>query len=252
MRRLPYPQAWNLYTYTRNNPLKYVDDDGLEVKVDCGASDGRTFNQCVEQTTTDLNNRKDAQFKVEIKDGKLGVVGTVDTTKLTKSEAGLYKAISDPNNVSTLRIEMPGMNSAAIMWDQYVRPGVNVVDRADMNQLNNADKRLSGEAIAHALMEGYVGIAEGLGTYEEAHARADEFFGNVATTTAVGWPIGAPMSTSAIKMINFQRVGESVMVEKRYVSPIPAASVPGDGWFREQGNLRVIVPPPLPKKENKP
>ena len=26
------PQSWNLYSYTRNNPLRYVDDDGEEVK----------------------------------------------------------------------------------------------------------------------------------------------------------------------------------------------------------------------------
>ena len=31
------------------------------MKIYCGASDGKNFNQCVEQTTTDLNNRKDAQ-----------------------------------------------------------------------------------------------------------------------------------------------------------------------------------------------
>jgi RHS repeat-associated protein len=27
------PQSWNLYSYTRNNPLKYVDDDGRALKV---------------------------------------------------------------------------------------------------------------------------------------------------------------------------------------------------------------------------
>ena len=209
IRRLPYPQAWNLYSYTRNNPLKYVDEDGLEVKVDCGASDGKIFKQCVEQTTTDLNNRKDAQFNVEIKDGKLAVIGSVDASKLSKSEGELYKAITDPKNVSELKIEMPGMNSAGIMFDQYIRPGVNVVDRADLNQLNRVDKRLSGEAIAHAAIEGYVGVAEGLATYDDAHARANEFFGNVTSTAAVGQPPGAAMSTSALKTYNFQRVGVS-------------------------------------------
>ena len=27
------PQSWNLYSYTRNNPLKYVDPDGQSVRV---------------------------------------------------------------------------------------------------------------------------------------------------------------------------------------------------------------------------
>jgi predicted secreted Zn-dependent protease len=26
------PQSWNLYSYTRNNPLRFIDDDGEEVK----------------------------------------------------------------------------------------------------------------------------------------------------------------------------------------------------------------------------
>jgi RHS repeat-associated protein len=29
------PQSWNRYAYARNNPLKYVDPDGLEVPADC-------------------------------------------------------------------------------------------------------------------------------------------------------------------------------------------------------------------------
>ena len=29
--RLVDPQQWNLYSYTRNNPLKYVDPDGMDV-----------------------------------------------------------------------------------------------------------------------------------------------------------------------------------------------------------------------------
>jgi len=118
-RRLPYPQAWNLYAYTRNNPLKYVDPDGMEVKVTCTGSSGeKKQQQCIEQTTTDLNNRKGAQFKVEIKGGKLAVVGTVDASKLTKSEAALYKAITDTKNVSELMVKIPGIGSENIMFGQ--------------------------------------------------------------------------------------------------------------------------------------
>ncbi len=31
--RISDPQQWNLYAYTRNNPLKYVDPDGRELKL---------------------------------------------------------------------------------------------------------------------------------------------------------------------------------------------------------------------------
>lgn len=31
--RISDPQQWNLYAYTHNNPLKYVDPDGRELKL---------------------------------------------------------------------------------------------------------------------------------------------------------------------------------------------------------------------------
>ena len=251
MRRLPYPQAWNLYSYTRNNPLKYVDDDGMEVRVDCGPSDGKNFKQCVDQTTTDLNNRKGSQFKTEIKNGKLSVVGKVDVRKLSASEAALYKAITDTTNIATLKIQMPGIASADIMFDRNDKPGSNTVDRADLNQVNKVDKSLGGEVIAHAAMEAYLGVAEGL-KYEEAHARADQFFGNVAVSGVQLSPPGAKIATGGQATYNFQRLGIPVMVQKTFVSPQPAADITNLGG--PPGHLRVVAPSPATPqtKEKKP
>jgi len=56
MTRLPYPQSWNLYAHTRNNPLKYVDPDGLDIKLTCANT------QLCDETITNINNRKDSQL----------------------------------------------------------------------------------------------------------------------------------------------------------------------------------------------
>lgn len=38
------PQGWNGYAYARNNPLKYVDPDGLDYRVCQVDSDGKEYN----------------------------------------------------------------------------------------------------------------------------------------------------------------------------------------------------------------
>jgi len=47
------PQTWNLYTYTRNNPLRFVDDNGLAVKDIVLKASGENE---VTQTSPELGN----------------------------------------------------------------------------------------------------------------------------------------------------------------------------------------------------
>lgn len=246
MKRLAYPQAWNLYTYTRNNPLKYVDPDGLDIKLTC-ANGG-----LCDETITNLNNRKNSQFKVELKDGKLAIVGKVDASKLSKSEGALYKAITDTKNTAELRITAASaqieFGQSALVAATGAKPetGVNIVDAADVRALNKVDSSLSGEVIAHEALEAYVSVAEGLNTVQKAHARANEFFGNVSIENhAAVSVIGGNVYTGKADY-NFRRIGITVNVEKRFVTPIPQQELQSKWGSGGGGNIRVL--PPTPRK----
>jgi RHS repeat-associated protein len=237
MRRLPYPQAWNLYGYTRNNPLKFIDNDGLELKLTC------TTTQDCDKTVEYLNNRKGGQFKTKLKDGTLRIVGEVDKTKLSKSELALYNAIVNPTITATLEIisssDLIDFGYSALNNPKHT-PGLNLIDRSDLNQLNNANPALAGEVVAHEAMEAF-GSAGGIPSYELAHVFANQFFGNVEGSSPQGLPTGAASITSARRIYNFKRLGIEVTVEKTFVTPQPAESLP-QSWDRTRGNIRVIPP----------
>lgn len=239
MTRLPYPQSWNLYAHTRNNPLKYVDPDGLDIKLTCANT------QLCDETITNINNRKDSQFKVEVKDGKLAVVGKVDPAKLSKSERQLYNAITDTKNTAEIEVRT---GSDSIMFGQYAKPGPNIIDGSDMRQLNKADPRLSGEAIVHEALEAYAGVAEGKSTFDAAHKRANEFFGNVVVSGIEAVPKGSNPVFTGQAIYNFQRVGVQATVQKPFITPQPAESLPNN-WERIRGHVRVIPPKPTQEKK---
>jgi len=246
MKRLPYPQAWNLYTHTRNNPLKYVDPDGLDIKVTCAD------RKLCDETVANLNNRKNFQFKTELKDGKLAIVGKVDASKLSKSEGALYKAITDTENTAELRITAASaqieFGQSALVAAKGAKPetGVNIVDAADVRGLNKVDPSLSGEVIAHEALEAYVSVAEGLKEVQRAHARANEFFGNVSVSNYDSVNVLGGDVYIGKAVYTFGRIGISVNVEKRFVTPIPLRELQSKWGAGGGGNIRVL--PPTPRK----
>ena len=230
--RIADPQLWNLYQYARNNPLNLTDSTGLDVNLDCSRV---TSDQC-NQTVTDLNKRKDAQFQVS-RNEKTGLLEAKvdDPSNLSKSEAELYKAINDTDNHATLQL---APFSANILGDQYAGKGLNILDRADLTQFGKANAQLPGEIIAHAAVEAYAGVGEGKGSYGDAHSFANQFFGNVAVGTVFPLPAGAAIATSGHAAYNFQRIGTTVDVRKIFITPQPSASV-SRNWERISGNLLV-------------
>ena len=99
--------------------------------------------------------RKDAQFKVELKDGKLKVVGKVETNKLSKSEKALYNAIKDAKNTATINVVS---NTGQSEFRVHDSEGVNTVDLENLSKLDapsNKGGLNSGDVIAHEVMNAY-------------------------------------------------------------------------------------------------
>ena len=74
--------------------------------------------------------------------------------------------------------------------------------------------------------------------YTGAHNLANQFFGGVSYTDPIALPRGAATATSGLSAYTFGRVGATVKVQKVFVVPQPAASVPGN-WEHINGNIIV-------------
>jgi RHS repeat-associated protein len=164
------PQQLNLYSYVRNNPLNLTDSTGMLLDVNCSQV---TSDQC-KQTVTDFNNRKGAQFQVtrDDKTGQLNVNGDVDPTTLSGGERALYDSITNKDATGTLTVVG---NDSSFDFEKSTGKGQNSLDRSDLNALNGADKRLSGEVIAHAALESYDSAKPGV-SIDKAHDFASSFF----------------------------------------------------------------------------
>jgi RHS repeat-associated protein len=211
------PQQLNLYSYVRNNPLNLTDSTGMLIDVSCQQVNAQ---QC-SQTVTDFNNRDGAQFSVtrDDKTGQLNVSGEVDPTKLSSGERALYDSITNKDATGTLTVVG---NDSSFDFEKSTGKGANSLDRSDLNALNGADNRLSGEVISHAALESYDSAKPGV-SLDQAHDFASRFFPELQYNPRNWTPFrdSAGLVAGASNRFYFSRLDIMVRARTTFKTPIP-------------------------------
>jgi RHS repeat-associated protein len=121
------PQSWNLYTYTRNNPLKYVDPTGEAATVSTQCSrDGKTCQVSVTASISLYTNDKN------ISQQQMNAVADKMTSDINKAWSGTFTQDGVTYNVTTsVSVTVSANEGAALKTGAQ-----NVVEVANDNRQN--------------------------------------------------------------------------------------------------------------------
>jgi RHS repeat-associated protein len=136
---LAEPQSWNKYTYTRNNPLKYIDPDGMDIKLAAGQT-GEIANRLVKLIVTDY---KKASFRAKFNQLRDSPVHT------TVANAHIDQGDRDPMNPNPGNAELTAVVGANGKVDKNkstidIHVDLNLMDSKGLN-----DPSIQGQIVRH-------------------------------------------------------------------------------------------------------
>lgn len=224
------PQQLNLYCYTRDNPLRFIDPSGLDITVTGTEQDD--YKKRLQQDVSFKVQINPKTQTVEIVDDKGNVLDKKALKSLGKTLKGgeqeLFNAITDTKHHVT--IDTVRTDSEAF-FGRFDGGGKNTIDFGDVDLLDNpknAGGFSAGQAVGHETLEAYA-ASKGK-RLNDAHAFANQFFGGLGPAIPPGTPIFDATNTHLTGVTGVFPVigspGVNARITLQFVTPIPVAAIP--------------------------
>jgi RHS repeat-associated protein len=234
LNRLGDPQQFNLYSYARNSPLKFIDPTGLDIEVTGTEQDA--YLKRLQQNLSFKVQRNTTSNKVQIIDANGSVLDQTALKALGKTlksgEKELFNAITDTKNhvtIDTVR------RDANVDFGRFDGKGKNTIDAADLDLLDapkNAGGLSSAQVVGHETLEAYAAAKSGATDPANPHSYANRYFGGLGaidqSTVRFG---GYPGPVNQILRVSFEMPihnggGARTRVTREFLTPIPENAIP--------------------------
>jgi RHS repeat-associated protein len=235
MGRLSDPQKLNIYTYARNNPLKYIDPLGLDITV-TGSEQDEYIKQLQKKLSFQVRvNAKTHKVEIVGKDGKaLSAKQLTDLGKgLSGTDQAAFNAITDTSTHATIDTGN-GKDDPSVFFGQEMG-ATHKIDFADLAKLDKAGGPINAaDAVLHETLEAF---AQAKGAkFADAHNSLLEFGpalgvprrsriqnqtdaqGNI-TGQIIPWSVDGKLVNGRPTFAGF------ITVQIQFVTPIPKGSV---------------------------
>jgi len=214
MNRLSDPQQLNLYSYTRNNPLKFVDPLGLDI-----ACAGDRCDDYLKGLQSNVS------FTVAYKDGKVVTEGKIDKKHLSAAEKELLAAIDDKKKHVTINAIGGGSDPMVFFGSSdgdHTGAHTIAFDQAALLDKAGTGGMTSSSLVGHETLEGYY-EAKG-SSLADAHDAASKLFPGLF---GIPLPGTYQMSSGMVTQMtsDFFPTGSAIIhtVTLKLVTPVPQA-----------------------------